>query len=123
MLRRIKIEEPSRLTVIPSNERESAGTKLSAPGQSEGRELLPQQTVAPTAKAPAIGAFKANRKRILMGAAVAVLLGMIVLHEKLNWRLLAGGACIIAGLALIVLRKRRKPLSAIEEEPELVPKP
>src|SRR5713101_3980028 len=59
----------------------------------------------------------------LVTPAVAVLLGMIVLHEKLNWRLLAGGACIIAGLALIVLRKRRKPLSAIEEEPELVPKP
>ncbi len=58
----------------------------------------------------------------LVTPAVAVLLGMIVLHEKLNWRLLAGGACIIAGLALIVLRKRRKPLSAIEEEPELVPK-
>src|SRR6267154_3605030 len=49
----------------------------------------------------------------LVTPVVAVLLGMIVLHEKLNWRLLAGGACIIAGLALIVLRKRRKPLSAI----------
>jgi len=59
----------------------------------------------------------------LVTPVVAVMLGMIVLHEKLNWRLLAGGACIIAGLALIVLRKRRKPLSASEEEPELLPKP
>jgi len=59
----------------------------------------------------------------LVTPVVAVLLGMIVLHEKLNWRLLAGGACIIAGLALIVLRKRRKSLSVSEEEPELVPKP
>jgi drug/metabolite transporter (DMT)-like permease len=59
----------------------------------------------------------------LVTPVVAVMLGMIVLHEKLNWRLFAGGACIIGGLALIVLRKRRKPLSASEEEPELVPKP
>jgi len=59
----------------------------------------------------------------LVTPVVAVVLGMIVLHEQLNWRLFAGGACIIAGLALIVLRKRRKPLSVSEEEPELVPKP
>jgi drug/metabolite transporter (DMT)-like permease len=59
----------------------------------------------------------------LVTPVVAVVLGMIVLHEKLNWRLFAGGACIIAGLALIVLRKRRRPLSVSEEEPELVPKP
>src|SRR5258708_10945656 len=59
----------------------------------------------------------------LVTPVVAVMLGMIVLHEKLNWRLLAGGACIIAGLALIVLRKRRQPLSVSEEEPELLPKP
>lgn len=44
----------------------------------------------------------------LVTPAVAVVLGMIVLGEKLNWRLFAGGACIISGLALIVLRKRRK---------------
>ena len=60
----------------------------------------------------------------LVTPVVAVLLGMIVLHEKLNWRLLAGGACIISGLALIVFRKRRKRVSKIEEleaEPELIP--
>jgi drug/metabolite transporter (DMT)-like permease len=59
----------------------------------------------------------------LVTPVVAVLLGMIVLHEKLNWRLLAGGACIISGIALIVLRKRHKSLSVREEEPELIPKP
>jgi drug/metabolite transporter (DMT)-like permease len=59
----------------------------------------------------------------LVTPVVAVILGMIVLHEKLNWRLLAGGACIISGLALIVLRKRDKIVSMHEEEPELVPKP
>jgi drug/metabolite transporter (DMT)-like permease len=59
----------------------------------------------------------------LVTPVVAVILGMIVLHEKLNWRLLAGGACIISGLALIVLRKRHKIVSMHEEEPELVPKP
>jgi drug/metabolite transporter (DMT)-like permease len=47
---------------------------------------------------------------------VAVVLGMIVLHEKLNWRLLAGGACIISGLALIVFRKRAGRVSQGEEE-------
>jgi drug/metabolite transporter (DMT)-like permease len=59
----------------------------------------------------------------LVTPAIAVILGMIVLHEKLNWRLLAGGACIISGLALIVFRKRHKSVSMIEEEPELIPKP
>jgi drug/metabolite transporter (DMT)-like permease len=59
----------------------------------------------------------------LVTPVVAVILGMIVLHEKLNWRLLAGGACIISGIALIVLRKRHKSMSTPEAEPELVPKP
>ena len=58
----------------------------------------------------------------LVTPVVAVILGMMVLHEKLNWRLLAGGACIIAGLGLIIVRKpRRKAVEA--EELELVPKP
>jgi drug/metabolite transporter (DMT)-like permease len=59
----------------------------------------------------------------LVTPVVAVLLGMIVLHEKLNWRLLAGGGCIISGIALIVLRKRPRTLPAREAEPELIPKP
>src|SRR5438034_9277382 len=53
----------------------------------------------------------------LVTPVVAVLLGMIVLHEKLNWRLLAGSGCIIAGLAMIVLRKRHKIVSINEPEP------
>src|SRR6266508_3308332 len=59
----------------------------------------------------------------LVTPVVAVILGMIVLHEKLNWRLLAGGACIISGLALIVLRKRYKRVTIREPEPELVSQP
>ena len=55
----------------------------------------------------------------LVTPVVAVILGMIVLHEKLNWRLFAGGACIISGIGLIVLRKRRKTVSALIEESEL----
>ncbi len=59
----------------------------------------------------------------LVTPVVAVILGMIVLHEKLNWRLLAGGACIISGLALIVLRKRHKTVSFHEADAELVSQP
>ena len=59
----------------------------------------------------------------LVTPVVAVILGMIVLHERLNWRLLAGGACIISGLGMIVLRKRHKSVSKTQEEPELIPKP
>jgi len=39
---------------------------------------------------------------------VAVFLGMIVLDEQIGWRTLAGGAMIIFGIALIVVRKTRK---------------
>src|SRR5258706_12066168 len=57
----------------------------------------------------------------LVTPVVAVILGMIVLHEKLNWRLLAGSACIISGIGLIVLRKRHKNVSTGEEEGSLIP--
>jgi drug/metabolite transporter (DMT)-like permease len=33
---------------------------------------------------------------------LAVVLGMIVLDERLTWRLVAGGACILAGVGLVV---------------------
>lgn len=59
----------------------------------------------------------------LVTPAVAVILGMIVLHERLNWRLFAGGACIISGIGMIVLLKRHKSVSKLEEEPELIPQP
>jgi drug/metabolite transporter (DMT)-like permease len=44
----------------------------------------------------------------LVTPVVAVVLGMMVLHERLNWRLFAGGGCIICGIGMIVLRKRHK---------------
>lgn len=59
----------------------------------------------------------------LVTPVVAVLIGMIVLHEKLNWRLFAGAACIISGIGLIVLRNRQKTVSAREAEADLIPKP
>jgi LPXTG-motif cell wall-anchored protein len=54
---------------------------------------------------------------------VAVSLGMIFLHEKPNWKMLVGGVCIISGIGLIVLRKRRKSVATIAADPELIPKP
>ena len=59
----------------------------------------------------------------LVTPVVAVVPGMIVLHEKLNWRLFAGGACIISGIGLILLRKRHKRVSVLVEESELIPQP
>lgn len=44
----------------------------------------------------------------LVTPVVAVILGMIVLKETLEWRTLAGGLMIISGIALIVLRRPRK---------------
>jgi drug/metabolite transporter (DMT)-like permease len=56
----------------------------------------------------------------LVTPVIAVVLGMIVLHEQLNWRLFAGAACIISGISLIVLRKRQKSIAIEEEEPEMM---
>ncbi|MFN2578379.1 MAG: DMT family transporter [Pyrinomonadaceae bacterium] len=57
----------------------------------------------------------------LVTPVVAVILGMIVLHERLNWRLFAGGACIISGIGLIVLRNRQKSVSRGAEEVRAIP--
>jgi membrane fusion protein (multidrug efflux system) len=72
MLQRTK-NEASRLTVVPADDIESTEAKTApqTPGQNESR--LPEQTVAPSAKTSVVEAIKANRKRILAGAAVAVL--------------------------------------------------
>ena len=43
----------------------------------------------------------------LVTPVVAVILGMIVLNEEFGWRTLAGGAMIISGIALIVVRTNR----------------
>lgn len=56
----------------------------------------------------------------LVTPVVAVVLGIVVLDEQLNWRLFAGAACIISGIGLIVFRKRRKIVSTGEEEAELI---
>ena len=49
----------------------------------------------------------------LVTPVVAVILGMLVLHERLQWRTLVGGAMIISGLSLIV-RRKRKPVAQLE---------
>jgi len=56
----------------------------------------------------------------LVTPVIAVLLGIIVLHEQLNWRLFAGAACIISGIGFIVLRRRQKTIAIEEEEPEMM---
>jgi O-acetylserine/cysteine efflux transporter len=44
----------------------------------------------------------------LVTPVVAVVLGMFVLREELNWRTLAGGVMIMAGIGFIVVRKTKK---------------
>jgi drug/metabolite transporter (DMT)-like permease len=56
----------------------------------------------------------------LVTPVVAVVLGLIVLHEQFNWRLFVGAACIISGIGFIVLRKRQKTVAIDEEEPEMM---
>jgi drug/metabolite transporter (DMT)-like permease len=43
----------------------------------------------------------------LVTPVIAVALGVMVLHEELNWRTFAGGAMIMAGIGLIVLRRAK----------------
>ena len=43
----------------------------------------------------------------LVTPVVAVVLGMVVLNEQLSWRTLVGGALIMSGIALVVLRRRK----------------
>lgn len=44
----------------------------------------------------------------LVTPVVAVILGMIVLHEELNWRTIVGGAMIMMGIGFIVIKKRKR---------------
>ena len=44
----------------------------------------------------------------LVTPVIAVTLGVIILSEELNWRTFAGGAMIIAGIGMLVVRKSRK---------------
>jgi LPXTG-motif cell wall-anchored protein len=50
----------------------------------------------------------------LVTPVVAVMLGMVVLHEQLNWRTLVGGLMIISGIGLIVTRRRKKRATEVE---------
>lgn len=50
----------------------------------------------------------------LVTPVTAVILGMIVLREQLDWRTLVGGMMVLSGIALVVIRRRKK------EELELV---
>ncbi len=45
---------------------------------------------------------------------LAVTLGMSVLDERLTWRTLAGGACIMAGVALVMIRKTGRETTETE---------
>ena len=49
----------------------------------------------------------------LVTPVVAVLLGMIVLDEQIGWRTLAGGAMIMLGITLIVVRKNRPSVPSV----------
>jgi drug/metabolite transporter (DMT)-like permease len=44
----------------------------------------------------------------LVTPVVAVILGMLVLNEELSWRTVAGGAMIMSGIALIVVRRKKE---------------
>jgi drug/metabolite transporter (DMT)-like permease len=44
---------------------------------------------------------------------IAVALGILILDEELNWRIVAGGAMIMAGIALVVWRRRKQPPEAV----------
>ena len=44
----------------------------------------------------------------LVTPVTAVLLGMIVLGEQLDWRTVAGGVLVLSGIALVVIRRQKK---------------
>ena len=49
----------------------------------------------------------------LVTPVVAVILGMMVLNEEFSWRTLAGGAMIMLGIALIVVRNRYRSVQSV----------
>jgi drug/metabolite transporter (DMT)-like permease len=51
----------------------------------------------------------------LVTPVTAVLLGMLVLHEEMNWRTLAGGALIISGIAMLVVHRKNREAELIPE--------
>jgi len=51
----------------------------------------------------------------LVTPVTAVLLGMLVLHEEMNWRTLVGGALIMSGIALLVVHRKQREAELIPE--------
>jgi drug/metabolite transporter (DMT)-like permease len=51
----------------------------------------------------------------LVTPVIAVILGVVVLSEELNWRTFAGGALIISGIGLIVVRKRKETAKLVSD--------
>jgi drug/metabolite transporter (DMT)-like permease len=49
----------------------------------------------------------------LVTPVTAVALGITILDEEVNWRIVAGGAMIMAGIALVVLRRRKHQREAV----------
>src|SRR6185312_9204998 len=50
----------------------------------------------------------------LVTPVVAVILGMLVLNEEFGWRTLAGGAMIMLGIAMIVVRTRQQAVKSVQ---------
>jgi len=50
----------------------------------------------------------------LVTPVVAVILGMMVLNEEFGWRTLAGGAMIMLGIAMIVVRTRQQAVKSVQ---------
>jgi drug/metabolite transporter (DMT)-like permease len=44
----------------------------------------------------------------LVTPVTAVILGMIVLNEQLDWRTIAGGLLVLSGIALVVIRRKKR---------------
>jgi drug/metabolite transporter (DMT)-like permease len=49
----------------------------------------------------------------LVTPVVAVILGLLVLNEKLDWRTIAGGVMIMSGLLLVARRRNRRNISRL----------
>jgi hypothetical protein len=76
MSQRRKTADAARLTVVQTREAAAAVTETApvVPDQVKSRSPLPQQPDVRADKGAGVGALKANRMRILVGAAAALLL-------------------------------------------------
>ncbi|WP_332643059.1 EamA family transporter [Aeromicrobium sp.] len=51
---------------------------------------------------------------------IAVFLGWLILDEKITWPIVAGGAIVVAAVALVISSERRNPAPAAPAEPPVV---